>query len=249
MKTIDFLPDIYRQREALRRARLWWCIVVVVFGGAIGASATAQGLLRSNLKRQLVLLEPQFISAQAQVRELTALQTQIVRASHEANLYTYLDHPWPRTQLLAEVVRPLPEVIRLTQVHVGEEEQARNGQPAGPRNARPDDPKASQASDPELDLARLQDELDRRQATIELDGHTSDVARLHDYVADVNRSRLVAAAHIKSLEAAIPNQPGRTRFTLRLIVQPGHCQSSDAAAPAPLTASSAQGSFLRGGGG
>ena len=35
MKTIDFLPDIYRQREALRRARVWWALVVLVFGLAM----------------------------------------------------------------------------------------------------------------------------------------------------------------------------------------------------------------------
>jgi hypothetical protein len=249
VKTIDFLPDIYRQREALHRARLWWCIVVLVFGGAIGASATAQVWLRASLRRELAELAPQFAAAQAQVRELTALQTQIVRAAHEANLYTYLDHPWPRTQLLAEVVRPLPVTIRLSQVHVGEEEHARNGQPAGPRNVRPEEPNAAKASHPELDLVRLQDELDRRVATIELDGHTSDVSQLHAYVSDVNRSSLVASAHIKSLEAAAGGQPGRTQFKLRLIVKPGHCQSSEPASSPTMTASSGRDGSLHGGGG
>ena len=51
MKTIDFLPEIYRQREALRRARLWWGIVVVIFSGAIGASALAQAWLRHPVSR------------------------------------------------------------------------------------------------------------------------------------------------------------------------------------------------------
>jgi hypothetical protein len=250
MKTIDFLPDIYRQREALHRARMWWCIVVMIFGGAIGAAATAQTWLRSSLQQQLAELEPQFQAAQAQVRELTALQLKITRASHEANLYTYLDHPWPRTQLLAEVVRPLPNGIRLTQLHVGEEEHARQATPAGPRNAKSDEQAAAKISHPELDLARLQEELDRRQAAIELDGHTADVARLHAYVADVNRSPLVASAHIKSLESAVANQPGRTRFTLRLIVKPGHCQSSDALTPPAMTAATPnRENFGRGGGG
>ena len=237
MKTIDFLPDIYRQREALRRARLWWGAVGLIFGGAIGASATAQLCLRHDLERQLDELAPQFTAAQAQVQELTALQTQITRAAHEANLYTYLDHPWPRTQLLAEVVSPLPDCVRLTQMHIGEEEHARQTTAAGPRANRPDEQAVTKASHPELDLMRLQDELDRRQATVELDGHTGDVSRLHAYVADVNRSPIIAAAHIKSLEAAVGNQPGRTRFTLRLVVRPGHCQTSEAASPATTTAS------------
>src|SRR5690349_6277012 len=125
MKTIDFLPDIYRQRDALRRARLWWGAVGLIFGGAIAAAATAQLCLRHSLQRQLADLAPEFDAAQALARELTTLQTQIARGRHEANLYTYIEHPWPRTQLLAEVVRPLPECMRLTQMHIGEEEQAK----------------------------------------------------------------------------------------------------------------------------
>ena len=248
MKSIDFLPDIYRQREALRRARLWWGAVVLIFGGAIGASATAQLWLRHSLERQLQELAPQYAAAQAQVQELTSLQTQIARAGHEANLYTYLDHPWPRTQLLAEVVRPLPDCIRLTQMHVGEEEQARQAAAAGPRSTRPDEQAGAKTSHPELDLLRLQDELDRRQATIEIDGHTGDVSRLHAYVAEVNRSAIIAAAHIKSMEAAVGNQPGRTRFTLRLIVRPGHCQAGEAATAA-ATAAAPRTPLLQGGGG
>ena len=60
MKSIDFLPDIYRQREALRRARLWWAMVVVIFSCAIGASAGAQAWLRHGLAQQLEALTPEY---------------------------------------------------------------------------------------------------------------------------------------------------------------------------------------------
>src|SRR5688572_664412 len=131
MKNIDFLPDIYRQREALRRARLWWGVVIVIFSGAIGASALAQGLLRHNVRHQLDALASEYASAQAQVQELSSLQSQILRAGHEASLYTFLDNPWPRTQILAEIVRPLPASIRLTKISLTEEEQAKNAVQVG----------------------------------------------------------------------------------------------------------------------
>src|SRR5262245_50894135 len=136
MKNIDFLPEIYRQREALRRARLWWGIVIVIFGGAIGASVLAQACLRHNLQNQLDSLASEYAAAQKQVQELSTLQAQIVRAGHEASLYTFLNNPWPRTQLLAEVVRPLPDCIRLTKITLTEEEQAKNAIQAGPRNIK-----------------------------------------------------------------------------------------------------------------
>src|SRR5262245_3440257 len=181
MKTIDFLPDIYRQREALRRARLWWGIVVVIFSSAIAASALAQAWLRHGLHQQLDELAPEYAQAQTQVQELTGLQSQNLRAAHEASLYTFLESPWPRTQLLAEVVRPLPESIRLTQVHLAEEEQARSAIQAGPRNSKAEEEAAAKASGPEQDLARLLEETERRQTTIEIDGYTADVGRLHEY--------------------------------------------------------------------
>src|SRR3954468_13369229 len=229
MKTIDFLPDIYRQREALRRARLWWGIVVVIFSGAISASALAQAWLRHSLHEQLDELAPQYATSQAQVQELSSLQAQLLRAGHEAALYTFLENPWPRTQILAEIVRPLPDTIRLTQIHLAEEEQARTAIHAGPRNTKAEEEAAAKSTGPEKDLAKLQEENDRRQTTVEIDGFTADVPRLHKYVEDISHSPLIADARIKSLEAATANQQGRTRFTLRLIVRPGYCQRTDAA--------------------
>jgi hypothetical protein len=249
MKTIDFLPDSYRQREALRRARLWWGIVVVIFSGAIGASVMAQAWLRHGLQQQLDALTPEYAAAQAQVQELAALQTQIVRASHEASLYTFLENPWPRTQLLAVVVRPLPSSIRLTKISLIDEEQARNVIQAGPRNAKAQEEAAAKASQPEKDLARLQDELERRQTTIEIDGQTTDVPRLHEYVGDVSRSALISGATIKSLEAGPANQLGRTRFTLRLMVRPGYCQQGGELAGSTAAAPLGDGRLVGGGGG
>jgi len=246
MKTIDFLPDIYRQREIMRRARLWWCIVAVIFGSAIGVAATAQAWLKHSLVRQLDDLGPQFAAARAQVQELSSLQAEINRAGHEASLYTFLDSSWPRTQLLAELVRPLATTIRLTQVNLAEEDQARSAIQVGPRNLKAEEEAAAKATLPEKDLAKLQDENDRRQTSIEIDGYTADVARLHQYVGDLSHSPLVASANIKSLEGAAGNQQGRTRFTLRLIVRPGYCQRGpesvvSASSATPMTQSRSAG--------
>jgi hypothetical protein len=248
VKTIDFLPDVYRQREALRRARLWWGIVVVIFAGALGSSAVAQALLRHSLHEQLDSLAVEYTAAQAQVQELSVLQAQILRAGHEASLYTFLENPWPRTQLLAQVVGPLPDCIRLSQIHLADEESAKTAIQVGPRNTKAEEEAATKASPPERDLARLQDDYDRRQATIEIDGHTADVPRLHQYVGDISRSPLVAGAAIKSLEAATANHAGKTRFTLRLMIQPGYCQRGDVPVRTAATQNGSQGAGGGGGG-
>src|SRR5262245_44941670 len=169
MKNIDFLPDIYRQRSALRQARIWWCIVVVLFGGTIGSAVTAQVWLRVSLKRQLDVVEETFLASQAQVRELATLQSQIAATAQEASLFTYLEHPWPRTQLLAQIVEPLPAQVRLTQIHIRDEELPRDvPQPSTPRRGPPDPGVAVKLAGPEEDLTRLQQEMDFKQTVIEL---------------------------------------------------------------------------------
>jgi hypothetical protein len=222
MKTIDFLPDEYRQRAALRKARVWWCLVVVLFSGAIGSSIVAQVWLRISMQRQLAIAEEAFLTSQAQVKELATLQSQIAKAAHEASLFTYLQHPWPRTQLLAQVVRPLPGSIRLTQIHIREEDLPRQTPQAGPQQREAQ--AAAKLHPPEEDLARLQQEADAKHTIVEIQGVTPNVSDLHEFVAELNDSSLIASAHIKSLEAEQVQQQARTRFTLRLIVQPGYGQ-------------------------
>jgi len=228
MKSIDFLPDVYRQRDALQRARLWWMTVVVMFGGMIMAAALGQAWLRHSLVEQLDSLAPEFAAAQARVQELAALQTQVARAGQEASLYTLLQSPWPRTQLLAEVVRPLNESIQLTRLALTEEELAKTALPSIQRNDKQAEDAAAKASAAEKDLTRLQEESDRRQTAIEIEGHTDAVQRLHDYVSQLNRSPLIATATIKSLETATSAHQNRTRFTLRLLVKRSYCQPNDA---------------------
>lgn len=234
MKPIDFLPDVYRQRAALRRARLWWGLVMLLFGAAIGASMATQSWLRAGLRAELESLEPQFRQTEAQVRELARLQTEFARRSVEAGLYTLLQNPWPRTQILAELVRPLPQHVRLVRLHIVEEEQAAWAS-AGLRSGTSDDDLAK-LSPAEQDLARMLREVGRRRTFVELEGQAGDVKPIHAYLAALSASPLVAQAQIKSLEAN--SGDGRTRFTLRLRIAPGLCESlQDKPAPPPAVPS------------
>jgi Tfp pilus assembly protein PilN len=236
MKNLDFLPDSYRKREALRRARLWWAALVVIFGTAIGSAASAQYLMRLSVERELREIAPQFAESQIRVQELTALQAQVAAAGRSARLVTWLEHPWPTSQIMAEVVRPLPETIRLTEIHVVEETQERQAQPAaGPRRrgAKSEDEEGPKLSPAEADFAQLQAEAENRQTVIRVNGVTRDVAAVHAYVGAVGQSPLFASAEIKSLET-LPdeNQTNRTTFLLRITVKPGHGQPGDGV-PAP----------------
>jgi hypothetical protein len=156
------------------------------------------------------------------------LQSQIALASHEAGLFTYLDHPWPRTQILAHLIQTLPPAIEITQIHLTEQDNARPQAPQAPARSRPGgDDTGGRLLPAEQDLRKLRAEVDRRQTVAEIAGTTSDVAELHQYVADLNRSPLVAFAQIKLIDAAAKDaREPRTRFGLRVQIQTGHGQSS-----------------------
>lgn len=225
-KKIEFLPDIYRERAALRRARIWWLFVVLVFSAAIGSTAGAQFYLRRSVQRQLDALEPVFFAAKKQVEHLTLLQTQTRTAGQWAGLCTYLESRWPRTQLLAAVADPLPPELCLTEIKVFDEDLPRPATEEGAaprRSGRGNDPTEPKLPPAVSDLEQLRDENDYRQTVIEISGHTNDPERLHGYVEAVGKSPIIARATIKSLEASpAESKTKQTKFTLRVLVRPCH---------------------------
>jgi hypothetical protein len=227
MKNIDFLPEIYRERAASRQAYVWWGVVVGIFSLAISLTLGAQYLLKRSVRHQIEQLAPDYQAAQHKAQHLADLQSQIKSAGHWASLVTYLEHPWPRSQLLAVVVQPLPETVHLTQLILVEEEQARPAaNPAlGGRRAARDQPQEEDRRSPaQRDLDTLRSAHMYKRPVIEVTGSVTDVSDLHDYVADLARLPLVSKAQIKSLESAATNRSQPTQFTLRLVFASGHAQ-------------------------
>jgi hypothetical protein len=228
VKNIDFLPDIYRQRTAMRQARIWWGVVVLIFGTAIGSTAFVQYLVRRSVQQQLLSLEPEFFAAQEKVQRLAQLQSQSRTAGETAALVTYLESTWPKTQLLALVVAPAPPSIRMTAVNIVEEELQRpQVEQAGPRRRAKNNAPEEEAnlSPPLRDLEKLRQEHDYRIGVIEIIGEVTDTTELHDYVAQLGAQPLVDQAQIKSLESAPADAKSRTtQFTLRVRVRPNYCQ-------------------------
>src|SRR5262245_63954798 len=118
MKNIDFLPEIYKQQRVQRRARTWWCTVAGIFATAILTASCYQWMIRRGIHLELQEAEPKYAQALKREAELQLVRQEISRAEEVASLYAYLAHSWPRTQLLAAVVRPLPDSVRLSEVTI-----------------------------------------------------------------------------------------------------------------------------------
>jgi len=237
VKNIDFLPDIYRQRSAQQQARLWWLAVVLIFGAAIGAASSVQLALRRSVQSQLAELEPQSVSAQQLALQLASVQSQISVPAHSAALYSYLKHPWPRSQVLATLVAPLPATVRLSEIKLSEQASptasASENAEHSTGNA-PADATAAKLSPAESDLAQLRQQQDSLQVVIDVTGFATDVSELHQYINELGRSRLVGSAQLKSLaKLTSDDRTTQTRFDVQLILRPGYGQPGAPDSPTP----------------
>jgi Tfp pilus assembly protein PilN len=232
MQNIDFLPQEYRQRRARRHGQSGRIVAIAGIGALIVAAAFGQRYQRRQADDEMATVAPVYDTAVAQQQQLDGLQSQLQTARAAAELYAYLRHPWPRTQLLAALLGPLPAEIGLDQVQIVRETAPAvpvanvEGSPAGNRpNAETDLAKLLPA---QRDLRQLRDELDKMRTVIHLSGTTSDTGQLHGYLHALGRSDLFAKAELDSLESA--EGSGASRFRATLVVRPGYGQPGG---PAP----------------
>ena len=146
-------------------------------------------------------------------------------------LYTYLRHPWPRTQLLAAMLGPLPDEITLQQVQI-------LGEPAGvssPAEARPAvEAKTQEASPASLlpaqrDLAKLRDRMDSARTMMILTGTAAGSSALHRYLGELDAVEIFDKAELDWFESV--NGGKSLRFQIVLGVQPGYGQLSQGGNP------------------
>ena len=236
MHNIDFLPDKYRQQRASRRNRIWLLILVALFGAVISATSLFQYGLHDSITQQLALVDIQYANTQALKRQRDDVVQRRREALAAANLYAYLHHPWPRTQILAAIAEPLPEPVMLAEVRIGRE-MPRQGVSPGQRGRRRSDPGEEEEEDvsqllpAERDLKRLRDEIDKAQTIVSIVGITDEASALHRYLADLGDSELFMKAELSSIESLEDEQqPNASRFSARLIMRPGYGQLGGAKA-------------------
>ncbi|HZL89969.1 MAG TPA: hypothetical protein VFB96_16495 [Pirellulaceae bacterium] len=232
MKNIDFLPEIYKQQRVQRRARSWWCTVAGIFAAAILSASLYQWMIRRGIQLELIQVEPKYAEALKREAELQLVRQEIARAEEVASLYAYLAHPWPRTQLLAAIIRPLPDSVRLSEVTIAFEILPQGvvihpaSSPAGNLKQTP--------SPAIADLGILRDECDGRQVVLSITGTATVLTELHAYVDELGKSSLIAAAHLKGVESSGAGKAtGESRFHIHVVAKPGYGQEGGPAVEPP----------------
>jgi Tfp pilus assembly protein PilN len=225
MHDIDFLPIEYRQQHARRQVQPWRVVVVIVFLGLLTAATFAHYHQRWQTDKQLAAIVPCYESAVQQNHLLAETQSQLQTMQSTAELFTYLRHPWPRTQMLAALRAPLPKEITLSQLQILRENPAEQT----PAQQRPPDKKTEEEKlgktpPAQRDLQRFRDELDKARTLVRITGTSSDTGALHGYLGALGKSDLFAKADLRSIESIEGKQGTTCRFQAMLVVRPGYGQ-------------------------
>jgi hypothetical protein len=220
MKTIDFLPSQYREQHAQRTKTLWHGAVIAAYAGLLFAASYTQQVRRQGIEGELAIARQRHQAVVALSAELTARLSQLEAVRAEAELITYLRHPWPRTQIVAAVVKALPEEVSLEQVHL--ERQAVEAAPTpvrAPARARPPGPEEGQPDHrpkAQRDLAALREACDPARIVVLLKGTFREDAAVHVYLSELNAAGLFSKIELQSM--------GGSRFSARLTLRPGFGQ-------------------------
>lgn len=235
MLDIDFLPESYKQRTAVRHTHAWRGLVAVIFAAAVGSAAVLQQRMQASTEDELTAIAAQYEASQQHSKKLAQIQAAIQKLKSQAELYAYLKHPWPKSQILVTLADHMPNEISLDELRITREALAQVAAPSAstPLGA-PEPVKKLDAG--EADLQRLREECDKSQVVVGLSGEVQDTAKLHQYLAALTKSGLFATAEISSIETLPGEREAGSRFSVRLTLQPSHGQPGGPA-PAQHTSS------------
>lgn len=238
MKNIDFLPESYNHRRALRHARHCWLGVGILFGLLISVAASGQWILRRTLESQVRSIEQQYAIAQQRQAEMQQLKQAEKLIEERAALYSYLEYPWPKTQLLAAIAQPLPASVQLISLRILEQSEAARAvpRPDGDTNHSAGEGEKPKEITPQSVLADLRREHDPRRTILELSGETDSAKDLHEYVEALAKSPLFTSASLKGLELVKESSAKKvSKFEIRVMVVPGYGQPGAPAKKAAAT--------------
>jgi len=226
MREIEFLPIEYRQKHARRQSQPWQVVVAAAIVGLVGVAATVQYYARRAAQADLAVITPVYESAVDQRAQIEAAQKRLGFAQDMATLYVYLRHPWPRTQLLAALVNPLPETITLQQIQILREMPAQSA--AAPRKIadRKTEEARLQAMTPaQRDLEKLAAHSDSLHTIVIITGTATEIAALHAYVSELDATDIFNKAELDCFDTLDDGQNGPlVQFRAVLAVQPGYGQ-------------------------
>lgn len=220
---IDFLPQSYRRQRHLRQARMWWMMMLLLMVAVTASTSLAQWNMRRSVVAQLAAIEPRRAVAIDHDTQLATLQKQLSETRELASLYTFLEHPWPRSRVLAAIVEPVPESVRIASLTFRAETQKIAEEEEVVSRSRKEKKTVVKHAPARIDLSKLHTLAMSQKHIVHLSGEAQNIAELHAFVDQLGQHPLIASASLKSLGAADLNANVQVaRFDVELHLAPAY---------------------------
>ena len=226
MNEIDFLPLQYHHKHAYRHAKPWQIIVVISFLGLVVLVTISQKIHRRFVENELSALTPDYERAINYQKQLSDVQSQLHKLDMEAELITYLHHPWPRSQLLSSLLSRLPREITLQQLQIVRETDQSATTPNRHLNAVLENTAEQQKAmlPAQRDLHVLRNQCDTRQTVIVLLGTSTESAADRSVLNDITSNTLFSKADLCSFNTQNDSPGAAMQFKAKITVKPGYGQ-------------------------
>jgi len=235
MQNIDFLPDQYRRKHMERQSQPWHIVVMGAFAALLVVAILTQRHYRHKAEQELAAVLPQYELAMSQSCQLGEISSELQAATTTAELFTYLRHPWPRTQLLARLLAPLPDEITFEKLQIDRELPA-SSTPIRRRSfSEAEESELAALSPAARDLKRLRDRFDNMETVVRISGTTGESSAVHRYLSALGDAPLFSEAELdrmESLDRGDLNSRGDSlQFEAALVVRPGYGQAGGPVGP------------------
>jgi len=227
---ISFLPDGYLERKARNRSNLICGSLAIVVLGGVGLTWSLTRTSVRQVQLEHANVEREYADAARKIEQVHAMQTQQQTVAQQADLTAALLEKVPRSFILAEITRALPDSTSL--LDFGLESKVHGG--AGAAAA------ASAAARPDAKGGIFDSGAPQPKAydvTMKVTGIAVNDTQVAQMIARLGRSKLFSDVNLVVTDEYGATEPKMRKFQIEMTLNPAANVTADANQPRSQTVS------------
>jgi Tfp pilus assembly protein PilN len=209
---ISFLPDGYLERKRRRRSNIICGSLLAAVLGGIGLTWQLTSRSVKQVEAEHAAVEHDYAEAAKKIDEVRAMQKQQQTVARQAELTAALLEKVPRSFILAEITRSLPESTSLLEFGLESKLHATPGATGASAAAKPDAKAASTA-----DLIPAPKTYD---VTVKVTGIAFNDTQVAQLIARLGRSKLFRDVNLVVTDEYGTSEPKLRKFQVEMTLNP-----------------------------